>query len=182
MKNALIILAALAPVTAFAHPGHESSGFAAGFFHPWLGWDHLLAMVAVGMLAMAGKRALAWRLPLAFVAAMVAGAGLGVAGIGLPGVEPMILASLVVLGAGLALRVPLQSLAPVICALFGLFHGNAHGLEAPVEGAVATFMAGFVLATAMLHGCGMLVARHQHEAGLRVFGLVVAGAGLLAAI
>ena len=36
---------------AQAHPGHgPAEGWTAGFEHPFSGWDHLLAMVAVGVL------------------------------------------------------------------------------------------------------------------------------------
>lgn len=46
--------------SALAHTGHDAhtaGGFAAGFLHPITGIDHLLAMVAVGLLAVrAGAR------------------------------------------------------------------------------------------------------------------------------
>lgn len=183
MNKTLVTLAALLPAAAFAHPGHGEGSLAAGLLHPVMGWDHLLAMVAVGMLAMADKEQQGWRLPLAFVAAMVAGATMGMAGLGLPAVEPVILASMVVLGGLLATNLAGAGRGlMLLCILFGLFHGNAHGLEAPASGSAMTFMAGFVLATGLLHGAGWLAARHLHDALLRVFGFAVAGVGLLAAI
>ncbi|MDP5291055.1 HupE/UreJ family protein [Oceanimonas sp. CHS3-5] len=183
MNKTLTALLALAPVAAFAHPGHGENGLAAGLLHPLMGGDHLLAMLAVGMLAMAGKTQAGWRLPLAFVAAMVTGAMAGMAGVDLPAVEPMILASLVVLGGLLAVNMAGAGLGLVLlCALFGLFHGNAHGLEAPASGSAMIFMVGMMLATGLLHAAGWLAARYLHEALLRVFGLAVAGAGLLAAM
>ncbi|WMC11880.1 HupE/UreJ family protein [Oceanimonas pelagia] len=183
MKKALITLAALMPAAAFAHPGHGEAGLAAGLLHPMMGGDHLLAMLAVGMLAMAGGNRAGWRLPLTFVAAMVAGAILGMAGMGLPAVEPVILVSMVVLGGLLAANVAGAGRGLLLlCALFGLFHGNAHGLETPASGSALIFMAGFVLATGLLHAAGWLAARHLHQTLLRVFGFAVAGVGLLAAI
>lgn len=42
--------------TAFAHPGHGASGFAAGLAHPMQGLDHLLAMAAVALWGGTGRR------------------------------------------------------------------------------------------------------------------------------
>ena len=100
---ALLRHASSAPA-AFAHPGdHSHIGFAAGFAHPFTGLDHLLAMVAVGLWAsQLGGRAL-WLLPLTFPAVMAAGAALGFSGVALPWVEIGITASVLVLGAAVAL-------------------------------------------------------------------------------
>ena len=59
-----VALAATA-MPALAHTGHgATSGLAAGFTHPLLGLDHLLAMIAVGLFAAArGGKAL-WLVPL----------------------------------------------------------------------------------------------------------------------
>ena len=48
----LLILPALAsPALAWAHPGHgEDSGFMAGALHPFTGVDHLIGIVAAGVL------------------------------------------------------------------------------------------------------------------------------------
>src|SRR5690242_17144779 len=85
--------------SAAAHPFHPiSPGFVAGFVHPFAGLDHLLAMVAVGLWsAQFGGRWL-WTIPLTFIAAMLAGGVLGFAGLTLPLQEPMIAASVLMLG------------------------------------------------------------------------------------
>src|ERR1700730_2978472 len=44
-------LLALAPTVAFAHPGHDGASLVHGFLHPLGGVDHIIAMVAVGLLA-----------------------------------------------------------------------------------------------------------------------------------
>lgn len=145
-------LAALTPSLAFAHSGGAHvHGFFAGLEHPLLGMDHLLAMVAVGMIgARSGGRSVVL-VPLLFVSAMVAGALLGMAGIGLPSLETGIALSLVVFGAMVGLAKPLP-----LTALFGLFHGNAHGLEIPESAGGIAYAAGFVLGTSMLHAIGVL--------------------------
>jgi urease accessory protein len=149
------LLALLTPGLAAAHAGTHDSGFVMGLAHPIGGADHVLAMIAVGLwAALLDGRAL-WALPLAFVGALVAGAGLGAAGVALPMVEPMILTSVVVLGVAiaLALRLPL-SVAVAAVALFGLVHGHAHGTEGPA-GDLAGYAIGFVIATASLHVAGL---------------------------
>jgi urease accessory protein len=180
--------AALAPAVAFAHAGHgEHSGFIHGFMHPIAGLDHILAMVTVGILAyQIGGRAL-WLVPTTFLAIMAAGGMLGVAGVSFYFVEPGIAASVVVLGIIVALAVkPPVALAMALVAVFAVFHGYAHGIEAPLDGSTAAFGAGFLVATALLHAFGvafgMLVGRiaaSQGQIGYRLAGSAVAVAGLV---
>jgi urease accessory protein len=162
----LSILAVLLFVSPFAlaHPGDHAGGFAHGFAHPFLGIDHLLAMVIVGVWAVrAAKRV--WFLPAVFVTFMAIGAAPG--RIDLPYVEPMILLSVLVFGLGtiLARRLPLWT-GGAIVALFALFHGHAHFTEMP-DTSAAGFLAGMLLATALLHACGvgaaLLAARLRSE-------------------
>src|SRR6266404_5261532 len=81
------VLLALAPTVAFAHPGHDGASLVSGFLHPLGGFDHIIAMVAVGLLAARlGGRAL-WLVPASFVAAMAVAGLAGMAGLGLPYVE-----------------------------------------------------------------------------------------------
>lgn len=182
LKTLPALALALVPGAAFAHAGHEAGTFMTGLGHPVGGADHVLAMVAVGLwAAQAGGRAL-WAMPACFVGAMVAGGAAGAAGMGFPAVEPMILASIVILGAlvALAARVPLApSLA--LLALFGAAHGWAHGAEGPATG-LASYFAGFALATATLHaagiGAGVALSRIAASRGLRVLGGIAAAAGV----
>ena len=101
------IAAALAfvPTAALAHSGlGHVHGFVQGFAHPLGGIDHVLAMVTVGVFAwQLGGRAL-WLVPATFVLMMAAGGAIGIAGVELPSVEFGIAASVVVLGAIVALK------------------------------------------------------------------------------
>ena len=92
------------PQAALAHPGHgAATGAGAGFLHPLMGADHVLAMVAVGLLAARlGGRAL-WLVPVSFVTMMILGGVASVSGLGLPLVELGIAGSILVLGFVLAL-------------------------------------------------------------------------------
>lgn len=183
MLGGLLAVAVLHPAVAIAHPGHGAGhDFGHGFFHPLFGWDHLLAMVAVGIWAgQRGGRAL-WLLPTVFVATMAVGGGLGFAGVGLPGVEAGILLSVLVLGAliATAARLPLVASAVVVSA-FALFHGHAHGAEMPQSLSGLAYGTGFVSATALLHGAGValpLSLRRLGEKRLPLLRLAGAAIGL----
>lgn len=144
------------PLTALAHTGDHGESFFAGLSHPFTGVDHLLAMVAVGMLASRLTGASRWLLPASFIAAMIFGCGLAFLGIGLPFVEGLIALSLLAFGVLLfSNRTLSTSLGCAVVALFGLFHGHAHGSEM-MGASLMTYGVGFVLATAALHAAGLL--------------------------
>ena len=173
---------------AWAHTGLDiGGGLAAGFMHPFLGADHLLAMLTVGALAAtaaAGNRAL-WALPLSFMVIMALGGALGLARLPLPAVEQGIALSLVVFGALLATRIGLPvPAAMAIIGLFALFHGHAHGAELPEFASPVGYVAGFVAATGLLHLAGIVVARtlarfeSSRISVLRLAGGAVAASGV----
>lgn len=189
MTTGLALLAASS--LAFAHPGHPghdaAGSFVAGFVHPLTGADHLCAMIVVGLWsALTSKRV--WLAPLAFVAMLAAGGLLGMSyGAALPGVEPMIAVSLLVLGLMLATRAKLPGAAgAAVVGAFAIFHGVAHGAELPAEASATHYMAGFLLATGVLHSLGIVagVALRRRTAWLpRVLGagVLAYGAALLVA-
>lgn len=180
---AILFLAAAMP--AYAHVGvGTTSSFTAGFMHPLSGLDHMTVMIAVGLwAAMKGGKAV-WAWPLAFVGVMVAGAALGMLQVPVPFVEPGILASVVALGLLVALAVDLPVSAGVaIIGLFALFHGHAHGTEVPENAGGLEYMAGFAVATALLHGIGIAAAlglglRFRALARLAGAACATVGAGL----
>ncbi|HJT14775.1 MAG TPA: HupE/UreJ family protein [Dongiaceae bacterium] len=173
---------------AFAHTGVDahSHGFAAGFLHPLMGLDHLLAMLGVGVwAAQLGKRA-AWLVPAAFVAVMIAGAGLALSGIAMPMVEFGIAGSVLAIGALIAFGTQLPvGVAMGLAGLFALFHGHAHGTELSGFAHPAAYGAGFVAATGLLHAGGVaivfLARRHAARLPFRIAGAAMAavGGGLL---
>ena len=184
-KRLLLAAAALGAATApaFAHLNPAEHGsFLAGVSHPLFGWDHVLVMVSVGIwAAMIGGKAL-WAVPAAFVGTMSAGFLLALAGVHLPFVEPVILASVVALGllVATAVRLPVP-LAATFVGAFALFHGHAHGTEMAGAGALA-FGVGFALSTAALHVAGLGIGRSLAATGrpmlLRAIGAASALAGL----
>lgn len=166
--------------TAWAHSaGGASSGFSSGFFHPLLGLDHLVAMVAVGIWgAFLGVPAI-WLLPVIFPLVMAVGGVLGIIGVALPNVETWIAVSAVAIGLGiaLALRPPLW-LAALIVGAFAIFHGNAHGSEMPQTADPLSYAVGFVLATGLLHLCGIAIGLLERSRTGRV--AVRAAGGIIA--
>lgn len=167
---------------------HEATGIAGGFtngfMHPLLGWDHVAAMVAVGLWGAFLKNPAIWVLPVVFPLVMAVGGALGVAGVPLPGVEIGIATSAIVLGAMVlfAVRPPLV-VAIVLVGAFAIFHGHAHGTELPHAASPLAYSLGFVLATGLLHLCGIafgLLTRWRFGRTLvRAGGAVIALAGAL---
>jgi urease accessory protein len=172
------------PGVASAHTGTGmSGGFISGFAHPILGWDHVVAMVAVGLWgAFLGAPAI-WLLPVIFPLVMAFGTVLGIVGVPISGIETGIASSAIVLGLLilLAIRLPLW-LACIIVGVFAIFHGYAHGTELPQAANPLAFIIGFVLATGMLHligiGFGLLLRWPAGKVAVRTLGGIISMAGI----
>jgi urease accessory protein len=172
----------LAPAVALAHTGHaETSGLIYGLAHPISGIDHVLAMVAVGLLsAHLDGRAL-WLVPLSFLAVMVVGGALGMAGIQIPLAEAGIGLSVIVLGLAVAFQFNLPALAATaLVGFFAVFHGYVHGTELPAAASGLPYAVGFIGATALLQGVGagfgLLVGHRVVQAGggaMAVLGIAI---------
>jgi len=191
-------LAALAMLFLCTHSaqahivGSEGGGFAAGFKHPWSGWDHILAMVAVGIWgAQLGKPAI-WLLPVTFPLVMSVGGFLGLLGLSasfhlgsltLNADEVGIAFSMLALGSMVLseARPPLW-VAAVLVGFFGLCHGFAHGKELPAGESGLLYSIGFVIATGTLHGVGIFIGTiHRWKAGqiaLRLAGAIIVLGGV----
>jgi urease accessory protein len=179
---ALLLTLSSAPVLAHTGTG-QLGGLAAGFMHPILGLDHVLAMVAVGMWGAQLGMPLIWVLPVTFPLVMAVGGLAGGLGIPLPGIETGIAASVLVLGAMIAFAVrPPVWVAMVIVAIWAVFHGYAHGAELPASADPFAYGIGFVVATGMLHcigiAIGLIVRWPIGVAALRAGGAAICAAGL----
>jgi urease accessory protein len=159
LPKLLLPVAALliVPTLAYAHGGvGEASGFLRGASHPLGGLDHICAMIAVGLWAAQMSGRSIWAVPLAFLSVMALGGAVGMMGINLPFIEQGIILSVIMLGVFIAaaIRLPLAA-SIIIVGLFALCHGHAHGVEMPGTVSGVAYAAGFVLATASLHACGI---------------------------
>ena len=158
--------------------------FLSGITHPVLGFDHLLAMVSVGMIsAQIGGRAI-WTVPATFVVVMFFGGLLGLNYGGLTGYEIGIAISVLLLGSALAADQKLNAVfAMIAVAVFAVFHGYAHGEEIPTIAEPPPYVAGFMTGTIILHIAGVVLAdiSTHYEKGkvlLRFLGVFIALSGM----
>jgi urease accessory protein len=150
----------------------EAEGFLSGLQHPISGWDHILAMVSVGLWgAQLGPPAI-WLLPVTFPIVMAFGGFLGLIGVPFPSVEIGIALSALLLGAAVMTqwRPPLLAAAALV-GVFALFHGHAHGAELPPGENGLLYSIGFVVATGSLHLLGIAMGTvHKWAWGRGVLG------------
>lgn len=176
-----------------AHAGHDHSGIVSGLLHPLGGIDHLLAMLAVGIIASKAGKHWIWTVPLTFVCSMILGAFLGRTGMFVSEwvTESLIACSVIAFGLYIALNI--ESVLPIhwvigVVGLFGIFHGAAHGAEMPAENSILGYFTGFTLSTIQLHLAGIVVgvglARWQANVVLRGVGgiMVMLGSFILVGI
>lgn len=189
----LLALGLLAlPMLSQAHTGveaHMHTGLLAGFVHPFTGFDHLAVMLAVGLWSsLAARRAgpeLLWG-PLGFAVMLVLGAVIGLMGVQIPAVEPMIAASLLVTGLLVVTRWRIPGIAAaMLVGVFAVFHGLAHGYELAGSADAAMTLAGMLAATVLLHATGLALGWALRSANVWVprfagAGVAVFGALLLA--
>jgi urease accessory protein len=160
-----------------------AGGLVSGFLHPIYGFDHLLAMVAVGLWgAQLGKPAI-FVLPITFPVVMAVGGLIGMAGIHLPFVEMGISASALALGGAVALcfRPPIAVSAALV-GLFAIYHGHAHGTELPGAVNPLAYGVGFVISTGLMHLAGIMLGILTRwpngQKFVRGLGGVIAAAGV----
>lgn len=165
--------------TAFAHTGAGPvASLSSGLFHPIAGADHVLAMVAVGILAMQQGGRATWFLPFTFVAMMLAGGAVAMFGMALPLVEQGILGSVVILGAAIAVgqKIPWPVTAGLV-GLFAVFHGHAHGAEIEPGIGGLGYAIGFATATALLHAAGAVLGAGAGAVNARLAPTLVRSGG-----
>jgi urease accessory protein len=150
---------AFTPLLAQAHSGGlHLAGFASGFVHPFSGIDHIIAMVAVGIWAKQRGGNSVYLLPLTFLSLMALSALIGMAGVSIAYTETGIMASNAVFIALLLISYRFSTVTSMaIVGFFALFHGLSHGAEMPLATESLSYMSGFVCATALLHGLGLLL-------------------------
>lgn len=193
MRNQSVGLAALTLSTlltstpASAHhaiggatPSNGWEGLLSGLAHPVLGLDHLAFIVAAGMIAALHRRGVF--VPIAFVAASLAGTGIRFLAFDLPGSGWMIATSIVLIGALLATgRESLGLVIPLVSAA-GILHGYAYGQS--IVGAEMTPLWSYLLGLAIVQLIiGLSTERISRIAlrpapALRWAGLVVCGIGI----
>jgi urease accessory protein len=145
---------------ACAHVASAQAGaFYAGLLHPLTAPEHVLPMLALGLLA--GQRGLnqSQGVLLAFVVALAAGAGLAPSGTAPGWISLLNVGSLVVIGVlvAAAWRWP-AALLYALALGFGATHGYANGAALPPDLSPPIFALGLVAATLLTTGYGLVVA------------------------
>jgi len=170
---------------AEAHTGLAQNGFLSGLSHPLLGFDHLLAMLAVGLWAgrLGGKGS--WGLPLVFIVTMsvsAIGSNMGSHGLGsLLMIENGIAVSLLLLGLFIVFAIKLPTFVGMMAvSLFAVFHGVAHGIELPLAALPFWYVSGFIFSTVLLMSVGVktgTASAERFQLFIRVAGMLIASTG-----
>lgn len=164
MKKFLIgAILALVSTSVFAHTGHSSHGFLAGFTHPFTGADHLLVMLAIGLWAGKLGGAARWQLPLTFVSIMAMSAIYGMVGISSAMLEFSLVVSVMAVGLLLAISLPINRVLQLgLTVVFAMLHGLSHGAELVINNGMSVIF-GLVLATALLHSMGLIISNQYQK-------------------
>lgn len=187
---ALVVIGLMLSAPAFAHTDQlTAGGFINGFTHPIRGWDHVVAMVAVGIWGAYLGQPSVWALPIVFPSIMAVGGAMGVVGMPVPSVELMIALSGIVLGLLIVFAIRLPTIvAAIVVGIFAIFHGYAHGAELPNAANPGIYSMGFVLGTGVLHvtgiGFGLLRAVRFGDVIVRSIGggICLTGLGFLTGV
>ncbi len=154
---ALLVMMVAASSGAHAHTG---AGIQSGFLHPMLGWDHLIAMVGVGVWASAIGGSAMWKIPVGFMVSMMIGGILGIYGVAVPLVELTILMSVGAITVLWLLKIRMSGWTGAgVAGVFAIAHGYAHGAEIPPGISPVLFALGFVAATGVLHALGLCLGQ-----------------------
>ena len=160
-------------------------GFLSGLAHPVIGLDHFAFIVAAGLVAAVTVRGML--LPVSFVLTSIAGTGLHLMAVNLPGTEFLIALSVLIFGLMLALKHrPRSWIGLGLAAIAGLCHGYAYGES--ISGAemvpLAAYLTGFALIQTVIaliaYGLGRRVMNVSGQASglsLRFAGFVICGVG-----
>ena len=191
ISSILLSIGLLAASPALAHhpgggeiPSNFVQGFLSGIGHPVIGIDHLVFVVAIGLLAALSKK-LGMVIPVAFVAATALGTVIHLQSIDLPVPELIISASVLVMGIFLAQQKQVNWLIiAMVGAIAGIFHGYAYG-EAIVGAettALGAYLFGFCSIQLVISAIAFYVARSiiktPASLWLRFAGFTISGIGL----
>lgn len=181
MKKTLILFLLLMFNDLSAHAFSSANGFLNGFTHPFLGLDHLFAMLAVGVWAsMLGKKQV-YVLPISFPIIMSIGAILGMLNYEINNTEVFISLSCLILGTLVLFSIKVSLIVSIfITGLFAIFHGYAHGIEMPSNNNPLVFTISFMLSTGILHALGIFMAELNLKKinVKKISGIIITIAGL----
>ena len=135
-------------------------GLAGGFTHPFSGVDHVVTMIALGILSHYLGRRARWLLPQLLGLGMTTGGMLAAWGVALPGIEAIIAGSAMLLSATMFLGVRVAPrIVYILAAVVAVLNGHVHIAEIPADEGLLSHGVGFVCANGVLYGCGAILQR-----------------------
>lgn len=180
IKNWLIAALFLVSPSLYAHTGgHIEHSLMSGLLHPLTGIDHLLVLLAVGLIAakQGGKALLAF--PAVFFGLMAAGAWLSAAAVQIPFVESLIALSLVAFG--LLVTINQKQRAKMLfwgVSFFAVFHGYAHASEIPADSSALMYFSSLMLMSLVICLGGCVIGMASGKRMSYLFSLVCLSSGL----
>ncbi|PPR10301.1 MAG: hypothetical protein CFH41_01687 [Alphaproteobacteria bacterium MarineAlpha11_Bin1] len=162
MKNGLRLLSLIALFFIVGAPSvhaHSGAGIGAGLLHPIQGLDHLLILLAIGVLAGRKVGKFVWMLPALFLILMAAGTTFPLVGIAIPVTSNEILIALAILMFLAAISLQLsRAISIVLAGALAVLHGGAHGdAMAAFHGEI--FIAGFLASTIIVIVGGIAIGK-----------------------
>ncbi len=183
IKNWLIAALCLVSPSLYAHTGHIDHSLISGLLHPLTGIDHLLVLMAVGLIAVkqGGKAVLVF--PAVFLALMAVGAWLNVVAVQIPFVEVLIALSLVAFGLLVIANDQFRASAhPIMLFLgvsfFAIFHGYAHAAEIPADSSTVAYFSSLMLMSLAVCLIGSVIGLTTGKRINALFSLICLGSGL----
>ena len=128
------------------------SGLVSGLAHPLFGPDHLLFLLALGLVGL--QKRLSWMIGL--LATGLAGSVLGLALPGIPLAEPLVALSLVVVGLVLLQRLPALLLVPAFALHGYVLSAAVIGWE---QGPIAFYLVGLLISQGLLLTAALTLVR-----------------------
>lgn len=180
IRNRLIAALFFVSPSLYAHTGgHIEHSLISGLLHPLTGIDHLLVLMAVGLIAAKqGGRAL-FAFPAMFLALMAAGAVLSAYAVQIPFVESLIALSLVAFGLLAGFSQKRRSLMPFLAmSFFAVFHGYAHAAEIPADSSAVLYFSSLMLMSLSICLLGCVLGLGTGKRINYLFSLICLSSGL----
>ncbi|PCH57864.1 MAG: hypothetical protein COC15_00080 [Legionellales bacterium] len=164
------------------------SSFYAGFMHPLMRPDHLLAMFAIGLWSFEQGKQLTLALPILFIAMLTLGTILALCGVHIPFISANVAMVALVVGILIATAksIPVV-LSLMIISICATLYGSEHIVTLPKEISVFDYGFGFLVATSLINALGVFTGQSVHhfllkhkseeELALRIGGTGIALAG-----
>ncbi|MDP1773411.1 MAG: HupE/UreJ family protein [Methylobacter sp.] len=180
IKNWLIAALCLVSPSLYAHTGgHVEHSLISGLLHPLTGIDHLLVLIAVGLIAAKQGGKAVFVFPAVFLVLMAGGALLNAYGVQIPFVESLIALSLVAFG--LLVTISQKQRSKILflgVSFFAVFHGYAHAAEIPADSSAVQYFSSLMLMSLVICLVGCVIGLTTGKRINTLFSLICLSSGL----